>query len=70
MSLIVAAVLAVSALVSLTLILVFLLVVYLKGGKDDLKVAADALHRVRDVGVGPSVRAALDRRPRRDDQQT
>jgi hypothetical protein len=49
-------------LASLFLILAFLLVVYRKGGKDDLKAAAEALHKVRDVGVGPSIRTALEAR--------
>lgn len=66
-SIIAAAVLAGTAVLSLALILLFLLIVYLKGGKDDLKAAAEALHKVRDVGVGPSIRAALERRGARDD---
>jgi hypothetical protein len=41
-----------------------------QGGKDDLKAAADALHKVRDVGVGPSLRAALERRAARDDDRS
>lgn len=49
-----------AALVSLLLILMFLLVVYFKGGKEDMKVAAVALHKVRDVGVGPSIRHAIE----------
>lgn len=64
----VAAVSLVSAgVVSLALCLIFLLIVYLKGGKDDLIVAAKALREIRDVGVAPAVRAALERRPGRDD---
>jgi hypothetical protein len=66
-SIVVAAVLAESAVLSLALTLLFLLVIYLKGGKEDLKAAAEALHKVRDVGVGPSIRAALERRGARDD---
>ncbi|MCH6165323.1 hypothetical protein [Pseudonocardia alaniniphila] len=46
-------------LASLFFVLAFLLVVYLKGGKEDLKVAADAVHKVRSVGVGPAIRAAI-----------
>ena len=65
-SIIAAAVLAGAGVLSLALVLVFLLIIYFKGGKDDLKAAADALHKVRDVGVGPSLRAALERRAARD----
>lgn len=57
-----AAILVGGAVVSLTLCLLFLLVVYLKGGKDDLEVAAKALHQIRDVGVAPAIRAAFERR--------
>ena len=51
---------------SLALCLLFLLVVYLKGGREDLEAAAKALREVRDVGVAPAVRAALERRSKRD----
>lgn len=54
------AVIAVSAVVSLALCLRFLLVVYLKGGKDDLEAAAKALHKIRNVGMGPSIRRAIE----------
>jgi hypothetical protein len=54
------AVIAVSAVVSLALCLVFLLVVYLKGGKNDLEAAAKALHKIRNVDVGPSIRGAIE----------
>ncbi len=64
--LVLAVVLGLAAVVSLALCLLFLLVVYLKGGKDDLEVAAKALREVRDVGVGPTIRAALERRSNRD----
>lgn len=69
-SIIAVAVLAGAAVLSLALIVLFLLVVYLKGGKNDLKAAAEALHKVRDVGVGPSVRAALERRGARHDGES
>jgi hypothetical protein len=62
----VAAVLAAGAVVRLALCLVFLLLAYLKGGKDDLEAAAKALHQIRDVGVAPAIRAALERRSNRD----
>jgi hypothetical protein len=55
-------VLAFVPLVSLALCLLFLLVVYLKGGKDDMEAAGRALRHVRDVGIAPAVRAALERR--------
>ena len=54
------AVIAVSAVVSLALCLLFLLVVYLKGGKDDLEAGAKALHKIRNVGVGPSIRRVIE----------
>ena len=54
--------------VSFTLCLLFLLVVYLKGGKDDLEVAAKALHKIRDVGPASAVRAAVERRTGSDDR--
>ena len=63
-----AAILIGGAVVSLTLCLIFLLVVYLKGGKDDLEVAAKALHKIRDVGLASAVRAALERRTGSDDR--
>ena len=48
-------------LASLFLVLLFLLVVYLRGGKDDLKTAADAVHKVRStVGVAAAVRALVE----------
>ena len=62
----VAAVLAAMPVVGLALCLLFLLVVYLKGGKDDLEAAAKALREVRDVGVAPAIRAALERRSNRN----
>jgi hypothetical protein len=49
-----------SAVLSLLLVLLFLLIVYFKGGREDMRAAAEALHKVRDVGVGPSVRRALE----------
>ena len=61
-----AAILVGGAVVSLTLCLLFLLVVYLKGGREDLEAAAKALREVRDVGVAPAVRAALESRTGRD----
>ncbi len=61
-----ALVLAGGAVLSLALCLLFLLVVYLKGGSDDLEVAAEALHQIRDVGVASAFRAALERRSDRD----
>jgi hypothetical protein len=61
-----AAIVVGGAVLSLALCLLFLLVVYLKGGKDDLEVAAKALREVRDVGVAPAVRAALESRNGRD----
>lgn len=54
------AVIAVSAVASLALCLAFLLVVYLKGGKNDLEAAAKALHKIRNVGVGQSIRRAIE----------
>ena len=62
----VAAVLAAMPVVGLAFCLLFLLVVYLKGGKDDLEAAAKALREVRDVGVAPAIRAALERRSNRN----
>lgn len=59
-SFLVALVLAGSALLSLFLILLFLMVVYLRGGKDDLTAAAKALREVRDVGMGASIRHAIE----------
>jgi hypothetical protein len=45
-------------LAALFLILLFLLVAYLRGGKEDLRAAADAVHKVRStVGVAAAVRA-------------
>lgn len=45
---------------SLLLVLVFLTIVYLRGGRDDLKAAAEAVHKVRStVGVVPAIRAAI-----------
>lgn len=55
-------ILAGAGVLSLFMILVFLTLVYLKGGKDDLLAAAKAVHQVRDVGVGPAVRKALEKR--------
>ena len=66
LSVLAALVLAGGAVVSLALCLLFLLVVYLKGGREDLEVAARALREVRDVGVAPAIRAALERRSDRD----
>ena len=64
-SIIAAAVVAGAGVVSLALCLLFLLVIYLKGGKDDLIAASKALREVRDVGVAPAVRAGLERRSTR-----
>ena len=45
-------------LASLAVVLAFLLVAYLRGGKDDMKAAADAVHEVRStVGIPAAVRA-------------
>ena len=66
LSVLAALVLAGGAVVSLALCLLFLLVVYLKGGREDLEAAAKALHQIRDVGVAPAIRAALERRSNRD----
>lgn len=65
-----AAIMSLAAVFSLALCLAFLLIVYLKGGKDDLKVAAEALHKIKDVGVASSIRAALERRSTRDDERS
>ena len=37
-----------------TLCLIFLLILYFKGGRRDLQAGAEALHKIRDVGVGIS----------------
>jgi len=47
--------------VPLSLILGFLLVAYLRGGKDDLKAAAEAVHKVRQVvGVAAVLGAMIE----------
>jgi hypothetical protein len=54
------AVMSAAAVGSLTLCLLFLLVVYLKGDEDDLLTAAKALRKIRSVGVGPSIHRAIE----------
>ena len=53
---------------SLALCLLFLLSVYVLSGrkKDHLEAAAKALRDVRDVGIGPAIRAILERQSNRD----
>lgn len=60
------AVIAVGTVVVFALCLLFLLVVYLKGGKEDLEAGANAIHKIRDVGLVSAVRAALESRAGRD----
>lgn len=66
--LVLAVVLGLAAVASLALCLLFLLAVYVLSGrkKDHLEAGARALRVVRDVGVAPAVRAALERRSNRD----
>ena len=45
-----------------SLCLIFLLILYFKGGRRDLEAGAEALHKIRDVGVASAIRAALERR--------
>jgi hypothetical protein len=49
-----------------TLCLIFLLILYFKGGRRDLQAGAEALHKIRDVGVASAIRAVLERRSNRD----
>jgi len=51
---------AVSAVVSLVLCLLFLLIVYLKGGKNDLEAGAKALHKILKVRVDPSIHRMIE----------
>lgn len=54
-------VLALVPLASLLLVLIFLSIAYLKGGKDDMRAAADAVHKIRStVGVAATVRAFVE----------
>ena len=63
-----ALVLVSGVVVSLALCLLFLLAIYVLSGrkKDHLEAAARALRDVRDVGVAPAIRAALERQTKRD----
>lgn len=55
------AILALVPLASLFLVLVFLSIAYLKGGKDDLRAAADAVNKIRSTaGVAAIVRALAE----------
>jgi len=61
------AVAAGGTVVIFALCLVFLLVIYLASGrnKDHLEAGANAIHKIRDVGVASAVRAALEQRSNR-----
>ena len=61
--------LALVPVASLVLVLVFLSIAYLRGGKDDMKAAADAIQKVRST-VGGGGHRAGDRRGTADDQAT
>lgn len=56
-------IIALVPLAALFLVLIFLTIAYLRGGPEDLKAAADAVHKVRrTVGVVPAIRAAIQAR--------